>query len=97
RLARRRRAPPFDHLGMNDLQSLAIVIELARDDAALADRQQPLRIAALLAEIDQADMAALIVGRLDAERRAGGAAAAMRHRGQPDGNDAADIPLVDRR
>ncbi len=54
-----------DIIGMHDLQFLAVVLEPSRYAARLADRRDSLRPAGMPAEIDEADIIAELVGRLD--------------------------------
>ena len=71
----RRLVAGFGHMvGVHDLAHVAIKVEPPRDAPCLAQRKELAREARCAAEIDEADMVARAVERLDAERRARGPA-----------------------
>ncbi len=57
-------------IGVDDLEFLPVHVEPPRHAARLAQRQQLLHPAAIAAEIDEADIIALRIGRMDAHRAA---------------------------
>src|SRR3546814_17703504 len=63
-----------DIVRMNDLEFLAIGFQLAGDEALFMERQQLTRPARVPAEINQRDIIALSIRRMDAERRTSAAA-----------------------
>src|SRR3546814_12581516 len=76
---------------MNDLKFLAIGFQLAGDEALFMERQQLARPARVPAEINQRDIIALSIRRMDAERRTSAAARLVIDGRKFNGNDAARI------
>src|SRR3546814_19625892 len=71
-------------IGMHDLAHVAIKVEPPRDAARLPERKQLAREAGGAAEIDEPDMIARAVDRLDPEGRARRSARAIVLRGHVD-------------
>src|SRR3546814_14748022 len=80
-----------DIVRMNDLEFLAIGFQLAGDEALFMERQQLTRPARVPAEINQRDILALSIRRMDAERRTSAAARVVIDGRKLNGNDAARI------
>src|SRR3546814_9688869 len=76
-----------DIVRMNDLKFLAIGFQLAGDEALFMERQQLARPARVPAEINQRDIIALSIRRMDAERRTSAAARLVIDGRKLNGND----------
>src|SRR3546814_12058590 len=79
---------------MNDLEFLAIGFQLAGDEALFMERQQLTRPARVPAEINQRDIIALSIRRMEAERRTSAAARVVIDGRKLNGNDAARIAPI---
>src|SRR3546814_10969048 len=84
-------------IGMHDLAHVAIKVEPPRDAARLPERKQLAREAGGAAEIDEPDMIARAVDRLDPEGRARRSARAIVLRGHVDDDRLARLRSEERR
>src|SRR3546814_13869984 len=82
-------------IGMHDLAHVAIKVEPPRDAARLPERKQLAREAGGAAEIDEPDMIARAVDRLDPSGRARRSARAIALRGPVDDDRLARLRLIE--